>query len=158
MNTSLRAFARLLNVSHTAVHKAVTRGRLWKSVGFTDAGIPKIVDVALARREWTQRAARPTKSQTSERLVDAQERVAFERARGLQLANDKKQKGLIPAAAAQREACESMRIVREAVLSLPSKLAAELAAETDQGKLYLRLDTELRQTLEAAADKLMAAS
>lgn len=43
------------------------------------------------------------------------------------------------------------RLVRDAVLNVPARLAGILAAETDQRKVHDQLETELRQALEALA-------
>ncbi len=154
MNTSLRAFAKRLKVSHQAVAKAIARGRLAKSVGTTPAGKPTIIDVDVALREWSENAAKPVKSGNRISLSEAQGRVAFERARGLQLANEEKLKRLIPIDKAERTGFECARAIRDAMLNLPARLSAELAAETDPGKVHLRLDAEIRLALEAAAVRL----
>lgn len=43
------------------------------------------------------------------------------------------------------------RLVRDAVMNVPSRLAGILAAESDQRKVHDQLETELRQALEALA-------
>lgn len=49
---SVRAYARHRGVSHTAVQRAIARGRLSRSLGKNAAGEWRIVDVALADREF----------------------------------------------------------------------------------------------------------
>lgn len=51
--TSLRAYARQRGVSAEAVSKAITAGRLSKSIALVD-GQPKIASVDLANREWAE--------------------------------------------------------------------------------------------------------
>ena len=152
--TSLRAFARLMRVTDKAVRKGVASGRLAKSVGLNTRGTPCIADVELARQEWHQNAAKPPAGSGTASLAAAQQVVAIQRARGLQLANDVKEGRLIPADRVVREAFESARVIREAILNLPARLASELAAETDTRRIYTRLDAELRQVLESCAQTL----
>jgi len=54
---TVRAFARLLDVDEKAVRKAITRGRLSRSIR-REGGRPVIADVDLARQEWVANAAR----------------------------------------------------------------------------------------------------
>jgi hypothetical protein len=48
----------MLDVSGTAIRKAVARGRLKDSVARDDDGTPYVRDAALARREWEQNRSR----------------------------------------------------------------------------------------------------
>lgn len=154
--TSLRALARLLKVSDTAVRKGIQNGRLVHSVGQNGQGRPVIVDVALARREWHANAAKTSRSPKDGgvTLAEAQRLVAMERADGLRLVNEQTRKTLIPAEAAKLAAFEFARTVRESVLNVTSRVAGELAAETDAARLHVRLDAELRLALEATAQML----
>jgi hypothetical protein len=49
---SLRAFAKRLGVSHTAVGKGIRNGRIERALGFDLNGRPMIADPDLAEREW----------------------------------------------------------------------------------------------------------
>jgi hypothetical protein len=51
---SQAAFARLIGVDSMAVHHAIKRGRLDRSIVKDADGKPKIADVDLARREWAE--------------------------------------------------------------------------------------------------------
>jgi hypothetical protein len=42
-------------------------------------------------------------------------------------------------------------------LNIPARVAAELAAESDPGKVHMRLDAAIREALNATADALLAA-
>jgi hypothetical protein len=151
--TTIRAFAKSLGVSHTAVQKAVASGRLAKSVVRDAKGRPVIVDAGLARAEWGQQA-RPTRARYSTTLVEAQRRVALQRARGLKLANDQKSGRLVEVSKVAREAFESARTIRDAMLNLPSRLSAELFAAPDEPTLRARLEAEIRLVLTSAGDTL----
>lgn len=151
---SLRAFAKRLNVSHTAVQKAVDSGRLARSIA-REKGRPYVADPALALKEWQAGAAKVrTDVRAPPSLLEAQRRVAVERAHALRMANRQKRGRLIDARTARREAFECARAVRDSVLNVPDRLAAELAAERDAAKVHARLDAELRKALESAAEVL----
>lgn len=127
---SLRAFAKRLTVSHTAVEKGVASGRLEQSVGRDARGRPVIVDEPLARQEWAQGASkpRPRRAQGGRRaadpsLVEATRRVAVERARKLQLENDQKAGRLLPVDEVRRVWSAHIAAVRTKLLALPVTLA-----------------------------------
>lgn len=177
---SLRELARRLGVkSDNVVRKAVASGRLKASVGYDEKGKPFIADVALAIREFGESASRARQETAAERapacapecaalerpavretatiisadtLAEAQRSVAIQRARKLQLENDLRTKVLIERSQAEKVAFEAERTIREAVLNIPARLSAELAAESDAVRLHIRLDAELRVALNMAAD------
>jgi phage terminase Nu1 subunit (DNA packaging protein) len=151
---SLRAFATSVGVSHTAVQKAVDSGRLKRSIARED-GRPYIADPELAMQEWAAGAGKlRTDKPAPPSLLEAQRRVAVERAHALKLSNRQKRGRLIDAGKARREAFECARAIRDSVLNVPDRLAAELAAERDAARVHARLDAELRKALESAADIL----
>ncbi len=51
----------------------------------------------------------------------------------------------------EKEGFAMGRQIRDAILSIPDRLAPLLAAETDQHKVRMELDTGLRQALEGLA-------
>lgn len=157
---SLRAFGRRRSVSLTAVQKAIRSGRLRKSIG-RDARGPFVRDVVLAEREWAAGASKPANAGgrkaragvapravgNAGTLVDAQVRVASERATGLELANRRKRGELLDAATVEREYFEVARMLRERILNVPDRLA-------DLGPVVrARLRAELRQALGDHADE-----
>jgi hypothetical protein len=164
---SLRAFGRRTRVSLTAVQKAIRSGRLRKSIG-RDARGPYVRDVALADREWAAGAAKPAngggKGHTGGpalapvvpgagapevgTLVEAQLRVADQRAAALELANRRKRGELLDAATVERENFEVARILRERILNVPDRLA-----DLDTA-VRARIRDELRQALGAIADEI----
>ena len=92
---SLRAFAKRLNVSHTAVQKAIDSGRLKRSIA-REKGRPYIADPALALKEWAAGAGKLRMDVPAPpSLLEAQRRVAVERASALRLANRQKRGRLI---------------------------------------------------------------
>lgn len=156
---SLRAFARTLGVSDYAVRKAVASGRLPGSVlGHDGKGRTVIADIDAAKRSWTENAAKPTKQTQTGRLAKAQESLTLERVKRERFENEQRRGEWVRLEDSKREAFESSRIIRERLLNVASRLAPELAAETDPQKVFARLDAEIRAALHAAADALEQAS
>jgi len=166
---SYRAFARLEGVTDKAVRKAVASGRI-RSVGRDERDRPFISDVEQARVEFRKNAgqarrepsAGPRTSPQGGELVtpatlnEAQRLATMERVRKLRLENDLKQGRLVDVKDVTKEAFESSRVIREAMLNLPARLSSELAAEGDPARVYRILDNALREALVAAADAVAA--
>lgn len=155
---SLRAFGRMLGVSDMAVRKAIAAGRIpAAAVGRNGRGQPVLVNVELALAGWDSNRAKskkPNADESEQTLVEVQRQVGEQRARRLLFDNDLREGAYVRVVDAQREAFERARVIREGLLNLPSRLAPELAAESDAQRVFERLDTEIRAALEAAADAL----
>ncbi len=169
---SLRAFAKRVGVSHTAVAKAVRVKRLHRSIERNARGTPRVADIKLALQEWnanraqvspaappstTPPAAQPTNGDNGGlgfTLSQAQTRVNLQRETKLELENLRTRGLLIDAARERRSDFECARTVRDSMLNLPDRLHAELAAETDPARVHARLDEEIRKALAALADHL----
>lgn len=152
---SLRALARLLGVSHTAVEKAIVSGRLVTSVGRTARGRPRILDFQAAVQEWREGGRSNGNGDSQPKaatLAEAQLRVAIQRELKLDLENRRTGGVLIDRAAEDRRDYEIGRTVRDAILNVPDRVAAELAAEMDAGRVHRRLEQELRAALVALAE------
>lgn len=160
---SLRALGRELNVSLTAVQKAIRSGRLRRSIG-RDARGPYVVDVALAKREWRAGASKPANRGGSKpapapgngkaaggharTLVEAQLRLATQRADALELANRRRRGELLDAATVEREQFQVARTLRERIFNVAERFA-------DLGPVVVRrIRDELRQALGDVADEL----
>jgi hypothetical protein len=153
---SLRGLGRSLGVSLTAVQKGIRSGRLTSaSIGYTPNGTPYVANPARAVEEWNAGATKAdTRQGQTSTLVQAQLGVAEARREGLTIANAQKRGDLVNAAAAQRAAYDCARTIKEAMLNLPDRLAAELAGESDPRKVHARLEEEVRAALEAVAEVL----
>ena len=88
-------------------------------------------------------AAPPAEIISAKTLVEAQRLAAVERGRKLRMENDLKDGRLVEVEKASKVAFEAERIIRESLLNIPSRVAAELAAETDAVRLHIRLDAAL---------------
>lgn len=80
-------------------------------------------------------------------LVEAQKETHIQRARMLRMENDLREGTLVEADQASRAAFEFARTLREAILNVPARISAELAAESDASRVHLRLDAALREAL-----------
>lgn len=89
-------------------------------------------------------------------LIEAQRLATLERAKKLRLENDLTRGRLVEVGKVAKEAFEAQRTLREAILNIPSRLSAELAAESDAARVYLRLEAALREALNETADTLLA--
>jgi acetylglutamate kinase len=160
---SIAAFGRDRNVDEKAVRKAIASGRIPAAcVGLSSTGRRQVIaDVAAARLAWDANAAKlphaPAVDGDRQSLSEASRQATMERFRKLRIENDLREGRVVDVRAAKREAFESARIIRESVLNLPARIAAELAAETDPAKVFARLDDALREALGDAADRLEAA-
>ena len=168
-SVTISDFARQRGVSHEAVRKAVKVGRLSKSVVFGKTGKARLLP-ALADQEWTantdsaqQRVpavAPPRAPQAPDPepvARDEPKTATFQQARTLReaymarlakLEFDEKSGLLVKADAVKNEAFRTARIVRDNLLNIPDRIAAELANETNQFKVHQRLTQELRRALE----------
>jgi hypothetical protein len=177
-----------VGVSHPAVVKAIKAGRLAKSIGRTSEGKPFISDIEAAKWEWKAGASRPNGKPASARvptaaaptppapppppgdtppldelgkpgtLTEAQLRVTYQREVKLQLENELRKGTLVDAIQARRDQYAIAKMVRDSLLNVPVRVAAELAAETDEAKVHARLEQEIRAALIGLAEALSAPS
>lgn len=89
-------------------------------------------------------------------LVEATRLAMLERHRRLKLQNDEREGSLVPADRAAKEAFEFSRILRDAILNVPGRIGAQLAAESNATRVHLMLETALREALETTANALEA--
>lgn len=88
-------------------------------------------------------------------LHATRKKIAAEKLRKLRMENDLRAGQLIEAKAAERAAFTSARVVRDNILNIPARIAAELASLTDPGQVMTLLDKELRQALGKIAEELI---
>lgn len=84
-------------------------------------------------------------------LADSQAKKEAFRAKLVELEYEERVGTLVRKSEIEKEAFRVGRMVRDAVLNVPSRLAGILAAESDQRKVHDLLEKELRQALEALA-------
>ena len=153
-------------------------GRLSTSCTKTDTG-RWLIDIAAADAEWAANTnsgtgapahrknmedvhRNPPEPDTSDepgeesgrKLSYAEARAERERflAQLARLEYEEKSGALVEAEEVKREAFRLARVVRDGLLNLPDRVAAELAAETNQFVVHRRLTEELRKALEGLQD------
>lgn len=84
-------------------------------------------------------------------LAQSQRKKEEFRAKLVELEYEERVGTLVRKDEVEKEYFRKGRLVRDAVLNVPARLAGILAAETDQRKVHDQLETELRQALEALA-------
>lgn len=168
MKISANAYAKHRAVSLQAVLKAIREGRLPTSAVQRKSGRwdidPEVADIewqqntdsgqgapAHAKNRQDQPApAGDAEPEDGEPITYAQARAQHERfkARLAQLELEQREGKLVEADAVKRESFRTARLVRDALLNLPDRIAAELANETNQFKVHQRLVSEIRRALE----------
>lgn len=84
-------------------------------------------------------------------LAQSQRKKEEFRAKLVELEYEERVGTLVRKEEVEKEMFRIGRLVRDAVMNVPSRLAGILAAESDQRKVHDQLETELRQALEALA-------
>ncbi len=146
---SQRAYARRRGLVHSAVQRAVQSGRI-----STLANGQIESDVADA--EWTQNSNVRIGRRHHSSDADVPSAVQYERARAIRehyqarlakLEFEQKVGSLVPKDEVQIAAFNEFRIHRDAMLNLPDRLAAMLAAETEPARCHEILADEIRKSL-----------
>lgn len=161
---SAKAYAKHRGVTLAAVLKAITEERLKESVRRRGPGYQ--INPELADKEWAlntdsgsgwpahaahrPKSAEEPGSDPDQPISYAEARAQHERfkARLAQLELEQREGTLVLAEDVKRESFRAARLVRDALLNLPDRVAGELAAETNQFKIHQRLTQEIRRALE----------
>jgi phage terminase Nu1 subunit (DNA packaging protein) len=141
---SLRQYAkrRTPPVSPEAVSKAITDGRLVKSVVRDERGAPKISDAELADQEWAANTrippVAPDEAQTAALLASRTTREAAEARRASAQAElaeielEEKRGQLIDRDEARGDVIKAFSLVKTKLLAIPSQVGQELPELADQ--------------------------
>ena len=151
-------YARHRGVQPQAVAKAIAEGRIKNSVTILPDGT-KQIDPILADQEWAENT-RPEISKEDVELEKMgvpsltgsrrmKERLAVEK---MQIAIQKEKGELIHISDVTNRCSEFSRTVRDAILSIPDRLAPLVAASTDVAECHKMLTDELEQALENLAN------
>ena len=168
MGISIRAYARLRGVNHSAVQKAIQSGRITLN---PDGSIdPERADREWARNSMPRTAERP-KSTPGQRVVTmpqpepglapgapaADPVTSYLRARAVnetfkakvsQLEYEERSGKLIPAARAAEYAAMFSAVVKDSLTALPDRLAPMLAAVDDEKAIHRMLAAEVAAVLK----------
>jgi hypothetical protein len=160
---SLRKFAKVVGVSHTAVGNAIKAGRLVRAVVLGADGKVSGIDPELGVEEWSENSPSPVSQKTKDLndedlplpagLSYADARAVREnyQARLAKLLYEEKMGRLVDSETVEKQAFEAGRLVRQAVLTVPDRYGHELAAETEVNRFVERLTKALVEALEQAA-------
>ena len=159
-------FARLIGISRQRVNYAANRGK----VKFKLVDGIKMVEPKTAQEEWelakTLRKSRNPSGKKKEKpkivsaespryqgltTADAERQEKLYKARLSELKYLEQAGDLVNIKNVKKQAFETARKVRDAVMSIPARVCHELAAETDPHILENQLAKELAQALEALA-------
>jgi hypothetical protein len=160
---SAAEYARQRGISKAAVSLAISEGKL--PTAAVKAGRNWKIDTELADREWRENTnpvmGAPTHAKPKGHSVDDEskpvgtETLAASKAKResflaelARLEYEQKAGSLVSADDVKKQAFKMARIVRDSILNIPDRVAAELAAETNQFRVHKRLTEELRKALE----------
>lgn len=153
---SVRAFARWLGVSHTAVQQRIAAGALPASTQRV-RGRWQILDAKRAKAEW-QAHTRPrvdsrkaARSGASSRLADATFRERSARAETAEIENALKKRALVPLAEFERTWAPRIIGARTHLLGLPTRARQRLPHLTTADMAVL--DALVREALEELAPR-----
>jgi hypothetical protein len=156
-NLSQRAYARHRAVALAAVQKAIESGRI--SLQADGSFNPEVAD-----RQWEDntrlgapsilKSAQNTSSRTDDGAPQyAESRAERERYAALlaKLEYEERAAELVSVHEVQAEVFKAFRELRDRVLSIPDRVAAMIAAESDPAKVHEILASEIRSALEEFA-------
>jgi len=163
MNMSIRAYARLRGVSHTAVQKAIKAGRITVNADGT-------IDSEKADREWARHTLPHVPKAPAARVVampqpeaglpsgaPADPVTSYLRARAVnetfkakvsQLEYEERSGKLIPAARAAEYAAMFSAVVKDTLTALPDRLSPMLAAVDEEKAIHRMLTVEVSAVLK----------
>jgi hypothetical protein len=133
-----------------AVQYAITSGRIQRDA-------EGHIDPEKADRDWeanTQHSkARNGRSEQPATFAEAHAARERHAAQLAELEYQERLGNLVSWHAVELEYTNRWQIVRDAMLNLPSRIAAQLAAETDAVTVHNLLEAEIRQTLERLTER-----
>jgi phage terminase Nu1 subunit (DNA packaging protein) len=158
---SAAKYATHRGVSKPAVLQAIRDGRLTKSV--TRDGKAYQIDVALADQEWAATTSIDRGEHNNRMMLrdagaegDAAsfaasraKREAYE-AELARLKYEQQAGTLVDAEQVKKEAFKVARTIRDGMLNIPDRLAAELVGQDDSFIIHRKLTDEIRKALESA--------
>lgn len=160
-NVTIAEFARSRGISSEAVRKAIGAGRLVNCLSKNEKGRLRI-DPEMADEEWAantkhHHAPKPqrlasgdpageSKPETANYNASRAKREMYQ-AELARLEYEEKHGTLVNAEEIKQQAFRIARQVRDGMLNIPDRIAAELAAETDTFAIHKRLTEEIKKAL-----------
>ena len=164
-------YAKARGISRQAVRKAILSGRLKDSIVQEEGRLR--IDPLKADAEWASNTlgghgprpqpvasggALSTRGIDIENYLAARAKKTAYDAELSRLDYEAKEGMLVPAADVKKQAFMVARMVRDAMLNIPDRIASELAAETDQFEIHRLLTVEIRRALGTALNMMPSAS
>jgi len=162
---SFSEYARQRGISAAAVTKAVKEGRLLKAI-IVGSKNKRSIDTEVADAEWAGSTDNTTgapahanprghsggmreavASDDTPTFMESKAKRESFLAELARLEYEQKSGTLVQVDDVKRESFRVARIVRDSMLNIPDRVAAELAAETDPFKVQQRLSAEIRLAL-----------
>lgn len=154
-------YARRRGISQEAVRKAIQGGRLVECIVTNERGrqriIPSVADAEWDKNTQHHRKSLPDVPEIEDDLLDDIPNFNVSRAKReayqaelARLEYEEKQGTLVNAEAVKKEAFRTARLVRDAMLNIADRIAAELAANTDAFAVHKQLTDEIRTALNGA--------
>ncbi len=163
-----RQFAEMKGVTAEAVRLAIRDGRLRNCLHWPEGKKKPLLDPVMAAAEWeanTRHDKRknakndirgpyiraPLETEANMSLVAATRLKEEYAAKLMQLKFDRESGKVIEAEQVKKEAFKLARTVRDGLINIPDRVAAEFAGCTNAAEIHMRLTDEIRQALEALA-------
>jgi hypothetical protein len=152
---SIRAAAKVLGVSHTALLKAAKTGSLKLNPDRT-------VNLETIREsEWyrNRKQRKPSGNKPEPQVdlsgvdkIDLEKRLIAERTEALRLDNEERKKNLLPADEVRGAMEAIISTTRSHLLLLPAKLAHKVSSLTDPAECQAAIDAEIKAALKALSE------
>jgi len=158
MLISKAAYARRHNFTPAYVSKLIKQKRILVKDGKVDAEISdRMLGKAQAQTEAAAHAAADPNTPAIEANIDfneARARLTDNKAKLTALQLEKESGKTIDAIEVEASAFTVARITRDAILAIPDRISAQLAAEDDINKIREMLLAELREALEELSTQI----
>ena len=168
MQMGIPEYARHRGVEDAAVHFAIRAGRIKRNAD-------GLIDSDTADRDWVENTEererpmavmprghyQPKPVPPSDRAIEPVPGISYSDARALRevfvaqkhILSLKERSGeLVERSEVEREASNQFRLIRDACFNLPPRLAAQLAAESDEAGCFEILESAMRRVFEDFAE------
>ena len=152
-SVNLIEFAKMVGVSPSAISRAIAIGRLNDSVTRYPNRTLKInvkrgIEEFAAKRQRSARNKGDTPEVVTSDISDLEKKLKHYQAELARLKFEEQEGSLVSSDKVKKTAFKIARSVRDAMINIPDRLAAELSGMTDQFLIHKRISEEIREALE----------
>jgi hypothetical protein len=169
-------FAKLIGVGDSAVFNAIKAGRFVKAISVDVSG-RHLIDAEIGQVEWNQNKRRPSRNsdpeqkkikfsapedldsssegEESDSIIEHERRLKHYQAEIARLKFEEQSGKLMNGDAVKKQAFKVARSVRDAMLNIPARVSAELAAEKSPFEINRRLEEEIRYALSNLSEAII---